>query len=313
MNETDKKSARSALPVYAAACTWLVYMAVRRVYRATDFLLVLAACVVTFVAAQMLVGALSEREAASRESKPLCRPAVAAAVCALLVLATGALRWFTRPAPLPPVHAREWVCDTQDLLADETKTQLAIFNAGWDERHDAVCAVASVASDAGWESGWSADRFASTIGARWGLGPNDLLLLFVAADGMPHCHLAYGDNLAEELTEEETARIENAVETGFAEARADGAVRELLAACTAIYPRLTFDLSQFYLLYAFNFYTDSGWTDHAAVRSWWLLGSIAATFVLWAAADLVRYRRYRRRLAAGEETEYYHPVFWGRS
>ena len=60
--------------------------------------------------------------------------------------------------------------------------------------------------------GWSSEDYARELGARWGLGANDMLLLLVKGGDW---YVACGDNLADLMTDTQQTRLKTALDTPY--------------------------------------------------------------------------------------------------
>lgn len=305
-----KNITRPVTPFYVAAGLWALYILLFPVYWLRDWLILalLTGCV--FVAAREICGTVRPKEG---EKKWYQTVRGAAAVLAAVVVLTGGFTLLTRPISMPEVNIGEWVSDEQNLLNEDTETEVVRLNGLWNESHNTVCAVAVVDGT----KGWTPEDYGSTLGCSWHLGPNDLLLVIDSAASTPDVpawHLSYGDTLTKELSAEQIEKINAAFLAGYEKSGMDGAVVETFRAFAEIFPALPFDTTDFYMLFLYNFYTDSGWSDRVSMRVTPVLLSIASVFAVWAILDRRRYRLYQDLCEAGEaDPADYDPVFWGRN
>ena len=93
-----------------------------------------------------------------------------------------------QPSELPQVEYHQWICDDAGMLTDATKDAIRQYNSAWDSKYYAIVAVATVDS----LTGWTPEEAALQLGADWGLGTNDMLLLIVRNDDY---YVACGDNV----------------------------------------------------------------------------------------------------------------------
>ena len=96
-------------------------------------------------------------------------------VLILAIIGSGVYGISKKPAALPEVSYYNWICDEAGLLDQETRQTIQDYNTAWNEQYYAVVAVAAVDDI----RGWSSEDYARELGARWGLGANDMLLLLV--------------------------------------------------------------------------------------------------------------------------------------
>lgn len=101
-----------------------------------------------------------------------------------------------------------WICDQAGLLDQETRQTIQDYNTAWNKQYYAVVAVAAVDDI----RGWSSEDYARELGARWGLGANDMLLLLVKGGDW---YVACGDNLADLMTDTQQIRLKTALDTPY--------------------------------------------------------------------------------------------------
>ena len=102
-------------------------------------------------------------------------------VLILAIIGSGVYGISKKPAALPEVSYYNWICDEAGLLDQETRQTIQDYNTAWNEQYYAVVAVAAVDDI----RGWSSEDYARELGARWGLGANDMLLLLVKGGELP--------------------------------------------------------------------------------------------------------------------------------
>ena len=324
MNTAAKKERiRSVAPYYAAAGIWIVYLILYRIYRLTDLLLLALVATLGFIISALFCDGeklnilFSPDKPAGRWVEILeflQKKKNAQAILILSVLLSGLIAFLLHPATMPKVSVGTWICDQEDLLSDDAETTITILNDQWNEQHNAVCTVATVSSTAGWDLA----EYTTSLGNKWGLGPNDMTLVIdtgAAASDTPYWHIAYGDTLITEMSDAQREQIHTAFESGYAADGYDGAVRGVFFACAEIFRTLPFDTTDFYMMFLYNFYTDSGWTDHSSITISSVLLVIWIVFVIWAVLDRIRYQHYLRVKAQfpGIRLPYYHAMFWGRN
>lgn len=306
----NKNTTRPVAPFYVSAGMWALYILLFPVYWLRDWLVLALVTGCVFFAARELCGIVRSPKDPQPWHKTMRG---AAAILAAVILLTSALTLLTRPAALPDVSLGEWISDENDLLSEDAENEIRRLNELWNESHNTVCAVAIVDST----KGWTPEVYGSTLGSCWSLGPNDLLLVFdsgASTMDTPVWHLSYGDTLTKELSSQQLAMIQEAFAAGYAESGLDGAVTQTFQSFAAVFPLLPFDTTDFYMMFLYNFYTDSGWKDHVSMRVTPVLLSIASVFAVWAILDRRRYRAFQDLCEAGQaDPRDYTPVFWGRN
>lgn len=213
------------------------------------------------------------------------------------------------PADLLDVEYRQWICDEADLLNNATETLIDQYNAQWDEKYYAVVAVASIRQ----HTGWDGQEYAASLGQKWGLGSNDMILLLVEeGDWQVYC----GDSVGVYMTDTQQQKLRQAIESTYYDGDFDAAVTAFFRQADVFYGQ--------YAQQGGNYYDDysggSGWyaetpttvaTGGVSILGVVLL--IVAILVVWVIIDKMRYDRYRRRYAAGViPAVVYRPIFWGR-
>ena len=129
-------------------------------------------------------------------------------VLILAIIGSGVYGISKKPAALPEVSYYNWICDEAGLLDQETRQTIQDYNTAWNEQYYAVVAVAAVDDI----RGWSSEDYARELGARWGLGANDMLLLLVKGGDW---YVACGDNLADLMTDTQQTRLKTALDTPY--------------------------------------------------------------------------------------------------
>ena len=214
------------------------------------------------------------------------------------------------PAALPEVRYQQWICDEAGMLSDETRQAIQSYNTAWDQKYYAVVAVATVESI----SGWTPETAAEQLGADWGLGANDMLLLMVRDDDY---YVACGDNVLRVLNQYDTMqqKLKQAIESLYYSGDFDGAAAAFFRQADVFYGQAKLSSPGGYSN------DDSSWAAPAKAPSGGVsIGSvvvlIVAIFVVWMLLDRVRYNRYRRRYMVGAPVNVvrpvYYPIFWGR-
>ena len=224
-------------------------------------------------------------------------------VLILAIIGSGVYGISKKPAALPEVSYYNWICDEAGLLDQETRQTIQDYNTAWNKQYYAVVAVAAVDDI----RGWSSEDYARELGARWGLGANDMLLLLVKGGDW---YVACGDNLADLMTDTQQTKLKTALDTPYY----SGNYAE---AAVAFFRQNDVVLSQ--TLGRTNTGGQSPapgqrWQEPAGASGVSIAGVvllIVCIFVVWALLDRMRYNRYRRRPAVMGGPVYY-PIFWGR-
>ena len=194
-----------------------------------------------------------------------------------------------QPSELPQVEYHQWICDDAGMLTDTTKDAIRQYNSAWDSKYYAIVAVATVDS----LTGWTPEEAALQLGAHWGLGANDMLLMMVRNDDY---YVACGDNVLWVLSNYDTmqAKLKQSIEGLYYSGDFDGAA-------LAFYRQADVFYGQAQLGDSGGSTGDTYWAEPVqpasdggtSVLDVVLL--IAAIFVVWMLLDAVRYSRYRRR------------------
>ena len=209
-----------------------------------------------------------------------------------------------QPSELPQVEYHQWICDDAGMLTDTTKDAIRQYNSAWDSKYYAIVAVATVDS----LTGWTPEEAALQLGADWGLGTNDMLLLMVRNDDY---YVACGDNVLWVLSNYDTmqAKLKQAIESAYYSGDFDAAALAFYRQADVFYGQAQLGSTS----------ADTVWTEPAQPGGVDVLGVIlliVAIFVVWMLLDAVRYRRYRRRYVTGAPVgvvrPMYYPIFWGR-
>ena len=209
-----------------------------------------------------------------------------------------------QPSELPQVEYHEWICDDAGMLTDTTKDAIRQYNSAWDSKYYAIVAVATVDS----LTGWTPEEAALQLGADWGLGTNDMLLLMVRNDDY---YVACGDNVLWVLSNYDTmqAKLKQAIESAYYSGDFDAAALAFYRQADVFYGQAQLGSTS----------ADTVWTEPAqpgGVDVLCVILLIVAIFVVWMLLDAVRYRRYRRRYVTGAPVgvvrPMYYPIFWGR-
>ena len=137
-------------------------------------------------------------------------------VLVLAILASCAYGLYKKPADQLNVQYGTWLLDGAGVLSADTEQTIGDYNQKWDSSYRAVIAVASTDDI----HGWTAEKYAKTLGKSWGLGANDMLLLIVKGGDY---YVALGDALNQSLTDTQIAKLQSAIETPYYQGDCDGA------------------------------------------------------------------------------------------
>ena len=239
--------------------------------------------------------------------------AIAGSVCIGLARKDSFLA--KEPVALPEVRYPQWVCDEAGMLSEETRQAIESYNAGWDQKYYAVVAVATADS----VTGWTPETAAKQLGADWGLGANDMLLLMVRNDDY---YVACGDSVLAVLNQYDTmqAKLKQSIEGLYYSGDFDGAAAAFFRQADVFYGQMA-QMQPSSGGYSNSYNSGGEWNAPAKTGSGGVsLGSvvllIVAILVVWALLDRVRYSRYRRRYILGAPVNVvrpvYYPIFWGR-
>ena len=92
-------------------------------------------------------------------------------VLILAIICSGVYGISKKPASLPEVSYYNWICDQAGLLTQDARQTIQEYNTAWNAKYYAVAAVAAVDNIRGWKP----EDYARELGAKWGLGANDML------------------------------------------------------------------------------------------------------------------------------------------
>lgn len=223
-------------------------------------------------------------------------------VLILAILGASVYGISKKPASLPEVSYYNWICDEAGLLDQETRQTIQDYNTAWNKQYYAVVAVAAVDDI----RGWSSEDYARELGARWGLGANDMLLLLVKGGDW---YVACGDNLADQMTDTQQTKLKTALDTPYYAGDYSQAAVDFFRQSDVV-------LAQTLGRSASTQVPDQNrtWQEPAGASGVSIAGVvllIVCIFVVWALLDRMRYNRYRRRPAMMGGPVYY-PIFWGR-
>lgn len=228
-------------------------------------------------------------------------------ILAAAIVAAAVWGQVKKPAPLPQVSYGTWVCDEAGLLADATEQMAAQYNKNWDSRYGAIIAVATVESI----KGWQAQNFADTLGNKWGLGANDMLLLIYPDGNGVEYWVSQGQTLLYYQMDSQAYALKSAIESAIYSDGADAGTQALFMQADVYYAQVIGSNSA--AGYDSADYGSGGWEDRSGGSVMGVLLLIVVILVVWALLDRVRYNRYRRRtVVVGAPRVTYYPIFWGR-
>lgn len=223
-------------------------------------------------------------------------------VLILAIIGSGVYGISKKPAAPPEVSYYNWICDQAGLLDQETRQTIQDYNTAWNKQYYAVVAVAAVDDIRGWKP----EDYARELGAKWGLGANDMLLLLVKGGDW---YVACGDDLADQMTDTQQTKLKTALDTPYYAGDYSQAAVDFFRQSDVV---LAQTLGQ------------SGSHQQPAQKREWQQPSAASgvsvsgmvllivgIFVIWSLLDRMRYNRYRRRPVVAGGPVYY-PIFWGR-
>lgn len=224
-------------------------------------------------------------------------------VLILAILGASVYGISKKPASLPEVSYSNWICDQAALLTQDARQTIQEYNTAWNDKYYAVAAVASVDNI----HGWKPEDYARELGAKWGLGANDMLLLLVKSGDW---YVACGDDLADQMTDTQQTKLKTALDTPYYAGDYSQAAVDF------------FRQSDVVLAQTLGRTSTGGqspapgqrWQEPAGASGVSIAGVvllIVCIFVVWALLDRMRYNRYRRRPAMMGGPVYY-PIFWGR-
>ena len=227
------------------------------------------------------------------------RRSVALVVLILAILGASVYGLSKRPAELPEVEYYNWIADEAKLLSPATEDLITSYNTQWNDKYYAVVAVAAVDDI----RGWSREDFVYDLGAKWGLGANDMLLLIVDGD---HYYVGLGDNLLI-MTDTQESKLRAALEENYYAGDYDAAVTSFFRQVDVFYAQMA----------ASSAYTGPNYewvaSDNSGVGMslFGVILVVTVVFLVWAMLDKVRYNRYQSRVRITPGIVYY-PIFWGR-
>lgn len=223
-------------------------------------------------------------------------------VLILAILGASVYGISKKPAALPEVSHYNWICDQAGLLTQDARQTIQEYNTAWNDKYYAVAAVAAVDNI----RGWSSEDYARELGAKWGLGANDMLLLLVKGGDW---YVACGDDLADQMTDTQQTKLKTALDTPYYAGDYSQAAVDFFRQSDVVLAQTLGRSSTGGQSPA----SGQRWQEPAGASGVSIAGVvllIVCIFVVWALLDRMRYNRYRRRpVVAGPV---YYPIFWGR-
>ena len=223
-------------------------------------------------------------------------------VLILAILGASVYGISKKPASLPEVSYSNWICDQAGLLTQDARQTIQDYNTAWNDKYYAVAAVAAVDNI----HGWKPEDYARELGAKWGLGANDMLLLLVKGGDW---YVACGDDLADQMTDTQQTKLKTALDTPYYAGDYSQAAVDFFRQSDVVLAQ-TLGQSGSHQQPA----QKREWQQPSAASGVSLSGVvllIVGIFVIWSLLDRMRYNRYRRRPVVAGGPVYY-PIFWGR-
>lgn len=238
---------------------------------------------------------------------------VAIALTALVVLGCLGYGQYKKPAPMAEPVYNDWTYDGAQILSEQTLLQVDGYNASWDADYASVLALATVPSARNWEL----SDYAATMGEKWGLGSNDMLLLI--DDGGGEYWLVTSEKIEDALTWDGIYyAVMDSFDPAFKNGSYDAAVTGLFQAMDTLYAEkleklngaMPGDQGYYYSPY-YNAY-DYEYSTGASVGN--IIVLLVVVFIVMSWIDRARYRRwYGRYGVMGRPTVSFVPlIFWHR-
>lgn len=198
---------------------------------------------------------------------------VAVVVLVLAILASCAYGLYKKPADQLNVQYGTWLLDGAGCSPPTPSRPSAIITRS---------GTAATAPSSPWRRqttshGWTAEKYAKTLGKSWGLGANDMLLLIVKGGDY---YVALGDTINQSLTDTQIAKLQSAIETPYYQGDCDGAA-------TAFFRQADVVLAQVMQSGGSSYsggYSESyngGWVDSSGASVSSVIVLIIAIFVIW--------------------------------
>lgn len=238
---------------------------------------------------------------------------VAIALTALVVIGCLGYGQYNKPAAMAEPAYGDWTYDGAGILSSETLAHVDECNARWESDYDSVLALATVKTARGWEI----SDYAVTMGEKWGLGGNDMLLLIDEGGG--EYWLVTSENIENALTWDGIYQAVNgSFDPAFKNGSYDAAVTQLFQAMDGLYSRKLEKMSgampsgEGY--YYSPYYNASEYSYGAGESIGDIILLLVVVFVVLSWLDRARYRSwYSRYGTMGRPPVSFVPlIFWHR-
>lgn len=236
-----------------------------------------------------------------------------AVVLTLLVMA-GCLAYgqYKKPAELAAPVYNDWSYDGVGMLSAETEALVDAYNAAWDADYSSVTAVATVPSTRNWDI----YEYAVSLGASWGLGERDMLLLI--DEGGDQYYMVTSQLVEDALGYDRLYSIfSQEFEPAYRNGSYDAAVQNVFTALNENYTAYMTDGSteEWDTYYSFYdpYYDHSYDYSYSHIDMSSIIFLLIVIFVIVSAIDKARYRSWYGRGAAYRARRAFVPIiFWHR-
>lgn len=238
---------------------------------------------------------------------------VAIALTALVVIGCLGFGQYKKPAAMAEPVYGDWTYDGAGILSSETLMQVDSYNAQWETDYASVLAVATVPSTRGWEI----SDYAATMGEKWGLGANDMLLLI--DDGGGEYWLVTSEKIENALTWDGIYHTVNeSFDPAFKNGSYDMAVTQMFQSMDLLYgeklEKISGAMPSTDGYYYSPYYNASEYSYSAGASLGDIIMLLVAVFVVLSWLDRARYRSwYSRYGTMGRPPVSFVPlIFWHR-
>lgn len=238
---------------------------------------------------------------------------VAIALTALVVIGCLGYGQYKKPAAMAEPVYGDWTYDGAGILEPETLARADAYNASWGGDYASVLALATVPSTGGWDI----SDYAVTMGEKWGLGANDLLLLI--DDGGGEYWLVTSEKIENALTWDGIYNtVTSSFDPAFKNGSYDAAVTGLFAAMDALYgeklEKSSGAMSAAEGYYYSPYYNASEYSYSAGASIGDIILLLVVVFLVISWIDRARYRSWHSRYGAmGRPSVNFVPlIFWHR-
>ena len=231
---------------------------------------------------------------------------VAIIITALVVAGCLVYGFSKKPADLISVKENVWVADSANVLSGLTKDTVTSCNKTWDSSARSVVAVAAVKST----KGWDIEDYALSLGEKWGLGKNDMLLLLDV--GGDEYTVVYTASKIIADSDVDAALASSGFGLSFAAGDYDAAVQRFFSALDGCYSSLSSGGGGLALPHDL-IYDDSSYGSglSAAVL---IIIPLLILILLVSAVDRARYRTWHGRYYGVKGAPVFIPIlFWHRA